>query len=69
MESYERRRLDILALCTIVLALGTFVNIVVDLRTTFTPVLPAGFMQVFLALIGGAALYYAILAVVKYHQK
>lgn len=69
MGTFEKRRLDILALCTIVIALGTFVHIVIDLRTTFTPIIPAGFIQLFLALIGVVALYYAILAITKYHQK
>jgi hypothetical protein len=68
MDALERRRMDVIALCTIVIALGTFTSMVVDLRTTFTPVLPAGFVQFVLAILACTALFYAIKAIVKYHQ-
>jgi hypothetical protein len=68
MDKTERQRLDVIAMATIVIALGTFTSMVVDLRTTFAPVLPAGFVHFVLAILALTALFYAIKAIVKYHQ-
>ena len=69
MDAQENRRMDVLAMCTIVIALGTFATMVVNLRTAFVPVLPAGFVQFILGLVALTSLFYAVKAIVKYHQK
>lgn len=68
MDKTESKRLDVIAMATIVIALGTFTSMMVDLRNTFQPILPAGFVQFVLALLALTALFYAIKAIVKYHQ-
>jgi hypothetical protein len=41
---------------------------VVDLRTAFQPVLPAWFVQVVLAMLACTALFYAIKAIIAFHN-
>ncbi len=69
MDTQENRRMDVIAMSTIVIALGTFASMVIDLRTAFVPVLPTGFVQFILALVALTALFYAVSAIVKYYQR
>ena len=68
MDKTESKRLDVIAMATIVIALGTFTSMILDLRNTFHPVLPSGITHVILAVLALTALFYAIKAIVKYHQ-
>lgn len=68
MDALERRRMDVIAMSTIVIALGTFTSMVVEMRAAFRPILPAWLVHLIIALAALTALYYAISAVVKYHQ-
>jgi hypothetical protein len=60
--------MDVIAMSTVVIALGTFTSMVVDLRTAFQPVLPAWFVQVVLAMLACTALFYAIKAIIAFHN-
>ena len=68
MDKTESKRLDVITMSTIVIALGTFATMTVNLRTAFEPIFPAGFVQFILGIAALTALFYAVKAIVKYHQ-
>lgn len=68
MDKTESKRLDVIAMATIVIALGTFATMVLNLRAAFHPVLPPAITHFILAVLAIASLVYAIKAIIKYHQ-
>jgi len=70
MERTEKRLLDVITLGTIVIALSSLGSMATQLIANFgTLVLPLWASRVILAIIGWAALYYAIKTIVHYNKK
>jgi hypothetical protein len=68
MEKVERTLLDVVALSTVVIAIGSLGIMVAEIINTFGEgLLPKGVIRVILVGLSLIALYYTIASIMKYH--